>query len=55
LKSFVAEDARLKANVPDAPAPTGGAGQHAYFLDHPIRVVVRQHDGHHAKPKLFCS
>jgi alkanesulfonate monooxygenase SsuD/methylene tetrahydromethanopterin reductase-like flavin-dependent oxidoreductase (luciferase family) len=24
LKSFVAEDDRLKANVPDAPAPTGG-------------------------------
>jgi Glycosyl hydrolases family 15 len=24
LKSFVAEDERLRANVPDAPAPTGG-------------------------------
>ena len=24
LKSFVAEDGRLSANVPDAPAPSGG-------------------------------
>lgn len=24
LKSFVAEDGRVKANVPDAPAPDGG-------------------------------